>query len=107
MSNVLHVCTHTRKSILLGMDRVKREISLFWGYRWGDSDTQSEKDHTKSGFVEDFQEGRKGVSDQQCSHEKVNAALERTSEVVGARGRLSLSENILASSSKEASFRCC
>jgi len=105
MSNVLHVCTHTRKSILLGMERVKREISLFWGYTQGEEWLGGEKDHAKSGIVENLQ-NRERLSNSQCSYEKVDAALERTSEVVGARGRLSLSENILASSSKEASFWC-
>jgi hypothetical protein len=53
------------------------------------------KDHAKSGFVENLQEGRKGLPGLQCAYEKADADLKRTSEMVGTAGRFSLSANVL------------
>jgi len=52
------------------------------------------KVHAYSG-IEDFQEGRERVSDLQCSHEEVSQSIKRTSEVVGASGRVLVSQNVL------------
>jgi hypothetical protein len=53
------------------------------------------KEHAKGGSIENLVEREKGLSDRQCAYEEAHQDLKRTSEMVGAPGRFSLSENII------------
>jgi hypothetical protein len=76
--------------------------SCYISPQFGDMDgvkrlSEGVKVHDESGFAENLEKGRERVSNLQCSHEEALQDLERTYKMVGAPGRVSVSENSLSS----------